>query len=45
MTAMSPRTSGSVVHEDQKAESRLSISEVPQEISRIFFGEPKPRYF
>ena len=28
-----------------KAESRLSISEVPQEISRIFFGEPQPRYF
>ncbi len=25
------------------AQSRLSIAEVPQEISRIFFGEPKPR--
>ena len=27
------------------AEGRLTIAEVPEQISRIFFGEPNPRYF
>ena len=27
-----------------QAEGRLSIHEVPEQISRIFFGEPNPRY-
>ena len=30
---------------DNNPESRLSIHEVPEQISRIFFGKPDVRYF
>ena len=26
------------------AEGRLTVAEVPEQISRLFFGEPRPRY-
>ncbi len=36
--------SGSKQEYSGDAEGRLSIHEVPEKISRIFFGDPKPRY-